>query len=177
MIMPTLSRQSDVNTRRIAVLLPFILTLMLLLGPIHSVFNPQSSVLSAPEAPALLLGVGDSLMVGVGASLPEDRGEFGLVADLMRGRYGPNLRAVNVAIPGETSTTLLTPSPPPAPAAGAPTPTPIRPQIALALDELGRLTAGGRQLSSSVSAAMICSGWRVKTRRHARRRWPPSART
>jgi lysophospholipase L1-like esterase len=83
-------------------------------------------------------------MAGVGASLPDERGEFGLVADLMRGRYGPNLRAVNVAIPGETSGTLLAPPPPPAPAAGAPTPTPTTPQITLALNELGRLL-GGRQ--------------------------------
>ncbi len=81
-------------------------------------------------------------MAGVGASLPEGRGEFGLVADLMRGRYGPNLRAVNVAIPGETSGTLLAPAQPPAPAAGAPTPTPVKPQIAQALDELGRLSTG-----------------------------------
>ena len=123
-------------------LFPLALALILLFGPIHSVLSTQYSVLSAPEAPALLLGVGDSLMAGVGASLPEERGEFGLVADLMRGRYGPNLRAVNVAIPGETSGTLLAPPPPPAPAAGAPTPTPITPQIAQALNELGRLPAG-----------------------------------
>jgi lysophospholipase L1-like esterase len=104
--------------------------------------SPQSFALSPAEAPALLLGVGDSLMAGVGASLPDERGEFALVADLMRGRYGPNLRAVDVAVSGETSTSLLTPPPPPAPAASAPTPTPTRPQILRALDELGRLPEG-----------------------------------
>ncbi len=88
------------------------------------------------------MGVGDSLMVGIGASLPDARGEFALVADLMRGRYGQGLRAVNVAVPGETSATLLAPTPPPAPAAGTPTPTPARPQILRALDELGRLPDG-----------------------------------
>ena len=81
-------------------------------------------------------------MAGVGASLPDERGEFALVAALMRGRYGPNLRAVNVAVPGETSATLLAPMPPPPPAAGEPTPTPTRPQILRALDELGRLPQG-----------------------------------
>jgi len=100
------------------------------------------AVLSPSQAPALLLGVGDSLMAGVGASLPDERGEFALVADLMRGRYGPHLRAVNVAVPGETSATLLAPIPPPPPAAGEPTPTPTRPQILRALDELGRLPQG-----------------------------------
>ncbi len=100
------------------------------------------SVLGAAEAPALLLGVGDSLMAGVGASLPDERGEFALVTGLMRGRYGQGLRAVNVAVPGETSATLLAPTPPPAPAAGEPTPTPTRPQIFRALDELGRLPDG-----------------------------------
>lgn len=83
-------------------------------------------------------------MAGVGASLPEERGEFGLMASLMRGRYGPGLRAVDVAIPGETSGTLLAPAPPPAPGAGAPTPTPVKPQIVRALDELGRLPAGSQ---------------------------------
>jgi len=81
-------------------------------------------------------------MAGVGASLPDERGEFALVADLMRGRYGPDVRAVNVAVSGETSTTLLAPPPPPPPAAGAPTPIPARPQLLRALDELGRLPAG-----------------------------------
>ena len=83
-------------------------------------------------------------MVGVGASLPDERGEFALVADLMRGRYGPNLRRVNVAIPGETSATLLAPTrrrpPPPASRHRRRS----RPQIHRALDELGRLP-GGRQ--------------------------------
>ncbi|MHB8647214.1 MAG: GDSL-type esterase/lipase family protein [Thermomicrobiales bacterium] len=119
-----------------------LIALVTLVSSPDSVLSPQSSVLGAPEAPALLLGVGDSLMAGVGASLPDERGEFALVADLMRGRYGPNLRAVNVAVPGETSATLLAPPPPPAPATGAPTPTPIKPQIVQALDELGRLPAG-----------------------------------
>ncbi len=100
------------------------------------------AVLSATEAPALLLGVGDSLMAGVGASLPDERGEFALVADLMRGRYGPDVRAVNVAVSGETSASLLAPPLPPPPAASEPTPTPTRPQILRALDELGRLPAG-----------------------------------
>ncbi len=109
----------------------------------HSVLSTQYSVLGPLDAPALLLGVGDSLMFGIGASLPDERGEFALVADLMRGRFGPNLRAVNLAIPGETSGTLLTPTPPrPNPDATAPTPTPITPQIVQALDELGRLPAG-----------------------------------
>ena len=81
-------------------------------------------------------------MAGIGASLPDERGEFALVADLMHGRYGPNVRAVNVAVPGETSATLLAPTPPPPPAAGAPTPTPTRPQMLRALDELGRLSQG-----------------------------------
>ncbi|MCA1666507.1 MAG: GDSL-type esterase/lipase family protein [Thermomicrobia bacterium] len=109
-----------------------------------SILSPQSSVLGASEAPALLLGVGDSLMAGVGASLPEERGEFALVADLMRGRYGPNVRAVNVAIPGETSASLLAAPPSPPSAAGTPTPTPTRPQILQATDELGRLPPGGQ---------------------------------
>ncbi len=151
MMLHRLPHHSNARERRFVALLPLALTLALLLGSAHSVLSPHAAqgapaVLSAPEAPALVLGVGDSLMVGIGASLPEERGEFGLVADLMRGRYGPNVRAVNVAIPGETSGTLLAPPPPPAPAAGAPTPvatpTPIRPQIAQALDELGRLPAG-----------------------------------
>jgi lysophospholipase L1-like esterase len=137
-----LVRQYDGRDRQMARLVPLLLVLVLLAGSTNSVLSPQSSVLSASEAPALLLGVGDSLMAGIGASLPEERGEFGLTADLMRGRYGPNLRAVNVAIPGETSATLLAPTPPPAPAAGAPTPTPAKPQIVQALDELGRLPTG-----------------------------------
>jgi lysophospholipase L1-like esterase len=134
--------RSNRKARHLVPLLPLLLALALLVIPTYSALSPQSSVVSAPEAPALLLGVGDSLMAGVGASLPDERGEFGLVANLMRGRYGPNLRAVNVAIPGETSTTLLAPTPPPAAAAGAPTPTPTTPQIVQALDELGRLQAG-----------------------------------
>jgi lysophospholipase L1-like esterase len=142
MTMLKLSPHSNGNGQRIALFFSFALALILLFDPIHSVLSTQYSVLSAPEAPALLLGVGDSLMAGVGASLPEERGEFGLVADLMRGRFGPNLRAVNVAIPGETSATLLVPAPPPAPVAGAPTPTPTNPQIVQALDELGRLPTG-----------------------------------
>src|SRR3954471_14516710 len=99
---------------------------ILLFVPSPFVLRPQSSVLSAPEAPALLLGVGDSLMAGVGASLPDERGEFALVADLMRGRFGPNLRAVDVAIPGETSTTFLAPK---QPAPNEPTPVPITAQM------------------------------------------------
>jgi lysophospholipase L1-like esterase len=142
MTMIKILRHSNSNRQQITALFPFALAFVLLFGPLHSVPSTQYSVLSAPEAPALLLGVGDSLMAGVGASLPDERGEFGLVADLMRGRYGPNLRAVNVAIPGETSGTLLAPPPPPAPVAGAPTPTPTKPQIIQALDELGRLPAG-----------------------------------
>ena len=133
---------SNRTKRRIATLLPFALALILLIGTRYSLLSTRYSVLSASEAPALVLGVGDSLMAGIGASLPEERGEFGLVAELLRGRYGPNLRAVNVAIPGETSGTLLMQPPPPAPAAGTPTPTPIRPQIAQALDELGRVPVG-----------------------------------
>ena len=120
---------------------PFFALVSLLIA-LAAFVSPLSSVLSAPEAPALLLGVGDSLMAGVGASLPDERGEFALVADLMRGRYGPDLRAVNVAVPGETSTSLLTPPPPLAPATGEPTPTPTRPQILRALDDLGRLPQG-----------------------------------
>ena len=135
---------SNRTKRRIATLLPFALALILLIGTRYSLLSTRYSVLSASEAPALVLGVGDSLMAGIGASLPEERGEFGLVAELLRGRYGPNLRAVNVAIPGETSGTLLMQPPPPTSAAGTPTPTPtpIRPQIAQALDELGRLPVG-----------------------------------
>ncbi|GEM_PF-526472 len=121
---------------------PRILAHISLLIALASLSGLSYSVLSAPPAPTLLLGVGDSLMAGVGASLPDERGEFALVADLMRGRYGPNLRAVNVAVSGETSTTLLAPPPPPTLTAGEPTPTPTRPQILRALDELGRLPAG-----------------------------------
>lgn len=133
------------NDRCTVVLSSLLLALASLIAPTHAVRptdGTRYSVLSATEAPALLLGVGDSLMAGIGASLPEERGEFGLTAELMRGRYGPNLRSVNVAIPGETSTTLLAPVQPPAPATGAPTPAPVRPQIVQALDELGRLPAG-----------------------------------
>lgn len=111
-------------------------------SPLYSALSTQYSVRGATEVPALLLGVGDSLMVGIGASLPDERGEFALVAGLMRGRYGQGLRAVNVAVPGETGATLLAPTSPPAPAAGEPTPTPTRPQILRALDELGRLPQG-----------------------------------
>lgn len=107
-----------------------------------NLLSPESLVLSPSDAPALLLGVGDSLMAGIGASLPDERGEFALVADLMHGRYGPNVRTANVAVPGETSATLLAPTPPPPPATGAPTPTPTRPQMLRALDELGRLPQG-----------------------------------
>lgn len=102
--------------------------------------STQYAALAQRDAPALLLGMGDSLMVGVGASLPDERGEFALVADMMRGRFGPDLRAVNVAVSGETSATLL--APPPPPADGTPTATPARSQILRALDELGRLPAG-----------------------------------
>ncbi|MDQ2788125.1 MAG: GDSL-type esterase/lipase family protein [Chloroflexota bacterium] len=130
------------RARRLSALFSFSLAFLLLAGTLHSVLSTEYSVLGAAEAPALLLGVGDSLMAGVGASLPDERGEFALVADLMRGRYGPNLRAVNVAVPGETSATLLAPTPLPPPAAGEPTPTPTRPQILRALDELGRLPQG-----------------------------------
>lgn len=133
MMLHQLFHHSNPREQRFVVLVPLALTFVLLFGSDHS-------VLSATEAPALLLGVGDSLMAGIGASLPEERGEFGLVAELMRGRYGPNLRAVNVAVPGETSGTLLAPPPPPAPTGSAPTP--VKPQIVQALDELGRLPAG-----------------------------------
>lgn len=128
-----------------ALLLMFVLFLLALSNVSASPQPPQSPeslVLSPSEAPALLLGVGDSLMYGIGASLSDERGEFALVADLMRGRYGPGLRAVNVAIPGETSASLLASPAPPAPAAGTPAPPPVKPQIVQALDELGRLPAG-----------------------------------
>ncbi len=128
--------------RRLSALFSFSLAFLLLVGTLHSALSTQYSVLGAAEAPALLLGVGDSLMAGVGASLPDERGEFALVAGLMRGRYGLNLRAVNVAVPGETSATVLTPTLAPPPVAGEPTPTPTRPQILRALDALGQLPQG-----------------------------------
>ncbi len=136
------SQRYDKRERRRFALFSFSLALLTLVGTLHSVLSTQYSVRGASEAPALLLGVGDSLMVGIGASLPDERGEFALVAGLMRGRYGQGLRAVNVAVPGETSATLLAPLPPAAPAAGEPTPTPTRLQILRALDELGRLPQG-----------------------------------
>jgi lysophospholipase L1-like esterase len=123
-------------------LVPFLLALSNVSASPQFPLSSESLVLSRSEPPTLLLGVGDSLMYGIGASLPDERGEFALVADLMRGRYGPSLRAVNVAIPGETSASLLASPMPPAPAAGTPTPPPAKPQIVQALDELGRLPAG-----------------------------------
>jgi len=128
--------------RRLSALFSFSLAFLLLVGTLLSALSTQYSVLGAAEAPALLVGVGDSLMAGVGASLPDERGEFALVAGLMRGRYGLNLRAVNVAVSGETSATVLTPTLAPPPVAGEPTPTPTRPQILRALDALGQLPQG-----------------------------------
>lgn len=131
---------------KIHMLLALVIASVLALTP-RSAFippggHPESSVLAQADAPALLLGMGDSLMAGVGASVPDERGEFALVADLMRGRFGPNLRAVNVAVSGETSATLLAPKPPPPAAEGAPTLPPARAQMLRALDELGRLPTG-----------------------------------
>ena len=126
----------------LSVLLSLLIALTAIIGAQYSVLRTPYSVLAATDAPALVLGVGDSLMAGIGASLPDTRGEFALVAELMHGRYGPNLRAVNVAIPGETSATFLAPAPPRAPDPGQPTPTPVRSQMVQALDELGRLPAG-----------------------------------
>ncbi len=142
MMIGDIAHRSEGQRPRILALFSLLISLILLSDLSYSVLSTQYSVLGAAETPALLLGVGDSLMVGVGASLPDERGEFALVRGLMRGRYGQGLRAVNVAVPGETSATLLAPTPPPAPAAGEPTPTPTRPQILRALDELGRLPDG-----------------------------------
>ena len=94
------------------------------------------------DAPALVLGVGDSLMFGVGSSLPATRGEYALFLDLARGRFGPTLRAVNVAVPGTTSTALLTSPRPRATDPGTATPIPVVPQIERARTELRRLPEG-----------------------------------
>ncbi len=96
----------------------------------------------AADAPALVLGVGDSLMFGVGSSLPATRGEYALFLDLARGRFGPNLRAANVAVPGTTSTTLLASPRPRANFPGTATPIPVIPQIERARAELRRLPEG-----------------------------------
>jgi lysophospholipase L1-like esterase len=138
------------NLTRTAALTKIIATLALLATvmsgfiPLAALGTPHAAFAAEGGAPALLLGVGDSLMAGVGASLPDDRGEFALVADLMRGRFGPNLRTVNVAVPGETSATFLAPKQPAPPANNDPTPVPIRAQMNRALDELGRLPASGQ---------------------------------
>ncbi len=100
---------------------------------------------TAADSSTLLLGVGDSLMAGVGASLPDERGEFALFADLARTRFGPNLRTANVSVYGETSGTLLTPRPPAGTGNGTPTPPPSvaqATQIDRARAELDRLPAG-----------------------------------
>ncbi len=132
-------RVSQLKSR---VLLTLLIAFALALIPDSALSTQHSALAQQADAPALLLGVGDSLMAGVGASVPDERGEFALVADLMRGRFGPNLRAVDVAVPGETSATLLTPKPPKPTADGTPTPTPARSQMLRALDELGRLPQG-----------------------------------
>lgn len=109
--------------RSIALLIALIAHCALLGAP------PLSRSAAATDAPALVLGVGDSLMYGIGASLPDERGEFALFADLARGRFGPNVRAVNVSVPGETSASLLAPKQPPV-------------QIDGARTELGRVPEG-----------------------------------
>lgn len=106
---------------------------------------PRARAADPAPAPALVLGVGDSLMAGVGASLPDERGEFALFLALARGRFGPDVRGVDVAVPGETSGTLLAPPPPHPVGAGTPTPVPAppaTPQIDNAQAELRRLPAG-----------------------------------
>ncbi len=108
---------------------------------------------AADPAPALVLGVGDSLMAGVGASLPDERGEFALFLALARGRFGPNVRGVDVAIPGETSGTLLTPPPPRSVGAGTPVPTPVP----LATQQIDRAQAELRRLPEGAGAIVLLS--------------------
>ncbi len=142
MVIFRVSRRAHSLLGRVPILLTLAATLFSLTSSPNTVLSPQSSVLGASGAPALLLGVGDSLMVGVGASLPDERGEFALVGELIHGRFGPTVQTVNVAVSGETSTTLLAPTLPKPADPGQPTPTPVKPQIVKALDELGRLPQG-----------------------------------
>ena len=116
---------------------------------------PTPVARAADPAPALVLGVGDSLMAGVGASMPDDRGEFGLFLTLARGRFGPNVRGADVAVLGETSGTLLVTPPPRSPSPPGPgtpvatatataiaMPTTVTAQIDGAQAELRRLPEG-----------------------------------
>ena len=143
--MITLKAADHVHGRQLpfSPLVSLLIAFAALVSPLHSVLSTQYSVLGAQEAPALLLGVGDSLMAGVGASLPDERGEFALVADLMRGRYRAESasRQCRCSRRDERDPARTRRHRPPA-AAGEPTPTPTRPQILRALDELGRLPQG-----------------------------------
>jgi len=137
--------------RRIIVAIPLMIALTLLVT--RGVDTVMPIAQAADPAPALVLGVGDSLMAGVGASLPDERGEFALFLALARGRFGPVVRGLDVAIPGETSGMLLASPPPRAVGAGTPTPTPVPP----ATQQIDRAQAELRRLPEGAGAVVLLS--------------------
>lgn len=93
-------------------ILPILLAVLAILAPVSFVGSAAGAgrTMESDHTPTevVYLALGDSIAAGVGASPAAERGYAALLADHLDARFGGPVRRVNLAVPGETTGSMLT---------------------------------------------------------------------
>lgn len=93
-------------------ILPILLVMLAILAPVSFIGSAagagQATASDHTPTEVVYLALGDSIAAGVGASPAADRGYAALLADHLDARFGGPVRRVNLAVPGETTGSMLT---------------------------------------------------------------------